>query len=88
MPWRLYYSFKSGLVIIAFARLLQSDLIESFSKIGFWFKIAAGPSLKPEAYCCMSRILNEAPTKILGQKTFLSWVLIKSRADKTVLLFF
>jgi hypothetical protein len=23
----------------------------------------------------MSRILNEAPTKILGQKTFLKWVL-------------
>jgi hypothetical protein len=29
---------------------------ESISKIGFWFKIAAEPSFKPEAYCCMSRI--------------------------------
>jgi len=30
--------------------------LEPISKIGFWFKIAAGPSFKPEAYCCMSRI--------------------------------
>jgi hypothetical protein len=53
---------------------------------GFWFKFAAGPSfpallddpsgfilvvgLKPQAYSCISRILNEAPTKKLGQKTF------------------
>jgi hypothetical protein len=51
-------------------------LLEPISKIGFWFKIAAGLSLKPEAYCCMSRILNAAPTKRLGQKTFLSWVLL------------
>ncbi len=45
---------------------------EHISKIGFWFKIAAGPSFpalldfppdpiifvgrKPEAYCCMLRI--------------------------------
>jgi hypothetical protein len=49
--------------------------LEPISKIGFWFKITAEPSLKPEAYCCMSRILNAAPTKILGQKTFLIWVL-------------
>jgi hypothetical protein len=35
--------------------------IEPISKIGFWFKIAAGPSLKLQAYCCMLRILNEAP---------------------------
>jgi hypothetical protein len=62
-------------------------LLEPVSKIGFWFKIEAEPSFpakldspsdlilfvgrKPEAYCGMSRILNEAPTKILGQKTFL-----------------
>ncbi len=47
-------------------------VVEPISKIGFWFKIAAGPSFpakrdfpsdqiafvgrKPEAYCCMSRI--------------------------------
>jgi hypothetical protein len=36
-------------------------LLEPISKTGFWFKIAAESSLKPEAYCCMSRILNEAP---------------------------
>jgi len=30
--------------------------VEPISKIGFWFKIAAEPSFKPEAYCCMSRI--------------------------------
>jgi len=67
------------------------NLLESISKIGFWFKIAAEPSFpalrdfppdhilfvgrNPEAYCCMSRIWSEAPTKILGQKTFLRWVL-------------
>jgi hypothetical protein len=53
----------------------DKKILEPISKIGFWFKIAAGPSLKPEAYGCMSRILNEAPTKILGQKTFLRWAL-------------
>jgi hypothetical protein len=26
------------------------DTLEVISKIGFWFKIAAGPSFKPEAY--------------------------------------
>ena len=72
------------------------DLLEAVSKIGFWFKIAAGLSFpakrdfppdpvifvgrKPEAYCCMSRIWNEAPTKILGQKTFLRWLLVLSAA--------
>jgi hypothetical protein len=51
---------------------LQNDKLEAISKIGFWFKIAAGlsfPALldfppdpiifvgrKPQAYCCMSRI--------------------------------
>jgi hypothetical protein len=49
--------------------------LEAISEIGFWFKIAAGLSSKPQAYCCMSRILNEAPTKISGQKTFLRWFL-------------
>jgi hypothetical protein len=49
-------------------------LYEPISKIGFWLKIEAGRSFKPEAYCCMSRIYSEAPTKILGQKTFLRWV--------------
>jgi hypothetical protein len=74
MPWRQYYSFKSGPVVITFALFLQSVFIEPISKIGFWFKIpsspkglagtrAAGPSLKPEAYCCMSRILNSGPIK-------------------------
>jgi len=48
---------------------------EPTSKIRFWFKIAAGPSFKPQAYGSISRIWNEAPTKILGQKTFLRWVL-------------
>ncbi len=31
-------------------------LLEAISKIGFLFKIAAGPSFKPQAYCCISRI--------------------------------
>jgi hypothetical protein len=31
-------------------------ILEVISKIEFWFKIAAGPNFKPEAYCCMSRI--------------------------------
>jgi hypothetical protein len=44
--------------------------IEATSKKGFWFKFAAEPSLKPQAYSRISRILNEAPTKKLGQKTF------------------
>jgi len=30
--------------------------LEPISKIGFWFKIAAGPSFKPQAYWSMSRI--------------------------------
>ena len=70
-------------------RAFKNGFLEPISKIGFWFKIpsspkgfagtrAAGPSLKPEAYCCMSRILSEAPTKILDQKTFLRWVLVFS----------
>jgi len=35
---------------------IRLKLLESISIIGFWFKIAAGPSFKPEAYCCMLRI--------------------------------
>ena len=50
----------------------ESNQFEAISKIGFWFKIAAGLSFpavrdfppdhirfvgrKPQAYCCMSRI--------------------------------
>ena len=70
-------------------RAFKNGFLEPISKIGFWFKIpsspkgfagtrTAGPSFKPEAYCCMSRILSEAPTKILDQKTFLRWVLVFS----------
>jgi hypothetical protein len=52
--------------------VLDRILLEPISKIGFWFKIAAGPNFpaardfppnqilfvgrKPQAYCCMSRI--------------------------------
>jgi hypothetical protein len=46
-------------------------VLEAISKKGFWFKIAAGPRFKPEEYLSISRIKNEAPTKRLGQKTFL-----------------
>jgi hypothetical protein len=49
--------------------------LEAISRIGFWFKIAAGPSLKPQEYLSISRICDEAPTKRLGQKTFLRWLL-------------
>ncbi len=40
-------------------QLVRSDLsyyIEAISKIGFWFKIAAGPSFKPQEYISISRI--------------------------------
>ena len=78
-------------------RAFRNGFLEPISKIGFWFKIpsspkgfagtrAAGPSLKPQAYCCMSRILNETPTKILGQKTFLSWVLKKLAKPSPIIL--
>jgi hypothetical protein len=30
--------------------------LEAISKKGFWFKIAAGPSFKPQEYICISRI--------------------------------
>jgi hypothetical protein len=33
-----------------------SGLLEAISKIGFWFKIAAGLSFKPQATCRLSRI--------------------------------
>ena len=55
---------------------MQPSLVEAVSKLGFWFKVAAGPSLKPQAYSSISRILNEAPTKTLGQKTILKQLLI------------
>jgi hypothetical protein len=45
MPWRQYYSFKSGPVVITFALFLQSNFIESISKIGFWFKIPSSLEL-------------------------------------------
>ncbi len=32
------------------------DIIEAISKIGFWFKFAAGPRFKPEEYFRISRI--------------------------------
>ena len=35
--------------------LIQSA-IEAVSKIGFWFKVAAGPCFKPEEYLSISRI--------------------------------
>jgi hypothetical protein len=54
---------------------LPYNLIEAASKLGFWFKVAAGPSLKPQEYISISRILYEAPTKTLGQKTILKQLL-------------
>ena len=41
-----------------FSKYFETSLVllEPISKIGFWFKIAAGQSFKPEAYCCMLRI--------------------------------
>jgi hypothetical protein len=33
-----------------------TTLIEAISKKGFWFKIATGPSVKPEEYISISRI--------------------------------
>jgi hypothetical protein len=45
--------------------------LEAISKIGFWFKVAAGASFNPQEYLSISRIGNEAPTKTLGQKTIL-----------------
>jgi len=51
---------------------------EAISKIGFWFKFEAEPSLKPQAYIGISRIINEAPTKKLSQKTFLRSLLSTS----------
>ena len=48
-------------------------ILEAISKKGFLFKFAAGPSLKPQAYSSISRILNEAPIppkKAGGKKTF------------------
>jgi len=54
-----------------FIRFWTQKYIEAISKIGFWFNFEAGPSLKPQAYSSISRILNEAPTKKLSQKTFL-----------------
>jgi hypothetical protein len=50
--------------------------LEAMSKIGFWFNFEAKPGLKPQAYSRISRILNAAPTKKLGQKTFLGWLLM------------
>ena len=37
-------------------KIYPANHLEAISKIGFWFKIAAGPSFKPQAYGCMSRI--------------------------------
>jgi hypothetical protein len=49
--------------------------LEAISKIGFWFNFEAGPRFEPEEYYSILRIQNEAPTKKLGQKTFLRWLL-------------
>jgi hypothetical protein len=35
---------------------LAGLVLEAISKIGFWFKVAAGPSVKPEEYWRISRI--------------------------------
>ena len=34
----------------------QFDFLEAISKKGFWLKIAAGPSFKPQEYISISRI--------------------------------
>jgi hypothetical protein len=47
---------------LSFVRCLRyhsvqnARVLEAISKIGFWFQIAAGPSLKPQATCGLSRI--------------------------------
>jgi hypothetical protein len=60
---------------------LEKKSVAVLSIYLIWFRIAAGPSLKPEAYGCMSRIRNEAPIppKAGGQKTFLSRFLFGGR---------
>ena len=61
--------------------------LEAVSKSGFGFEVpsspkgfagtrVAGPSLKPQAYIGISRILNEALTKTLGQKTILKQLMV------------
>jgi hypothetical protein len=51
MPyWAAQPNMKSSITV------LRNDKLEAISKIGFWLKIAAGASFKPEAYVCMSRI--------------------------------
>jgi hypothetical protein len=63
---------------------LEKKSVAVLSIYLIWFRIAAGPSLKPEAYGCMSRIRNEAPIppKAGGQKTFLRGVLMENREVK------
>jgi hypothetical protein len=31
------------------------EILEAISKIGFWFKVKAGPRFNPQAYCSIPR---------------------------------
>jgi hypothetical protein len=42
--------------------------IEGISKIGFWFKIAAGPGFKPEAYLKYAEDLKRGTNKDIEPK--------------------
>ena len=60
---------------LEFPGIRAGKKLEAISKIGFWFKVVAGESFNPQEYLSISRIGNEAPTKTLGQNTFLRWLL-------------
>jgi hypothetical protein len=51
MPcWAAKPNMKSSTTV------LPNEKLEAISRIGFWFKIAAGTRFTPEAYVCMSKI--------------------------------
>jgi hypothetical protein len=45
-------------------------ILEAISKIGFWFKIKAGPRFNPQAYFKSSEELKRRPNTEIGPKDF------------------
>jgi hypothetical protein len=68
MPWRLYCSFKSGPEIIVFALFLQSDFIESFSKIRILVQDRGGAEFLTGGILLYVEDLKRGTNKEVGPK--------------------
>ena len=54
--WGAALYFPTCVICSHLKLLIEAISFEAISKKGFWFKFAAGPSFKPQAYLSISRI--------------------------------